>query len=70
LARTKEQQNIWAQQQCYIALGISGINQALDLNDKGLSAAILCPVGFRSQDDYSFYHSKSRLTQEQLVVTL
>ncbi|PAJ72084.1 NAD(P)H-dependent oxidoreductase [Pseudoalteromonas sp. NBT06-2] len=90
LVRTTEQQNNWAQQQCYIALGtllthaavskidtcpmtgfdVNGINQALGLNDKGLSAAILCPVGIRDQDDHAASRAKTRLSYNDLVVSL
>jgi len=90
LAHTIDQQNNWAQQQCYIALGtllthaavseidacpmtgfdVNGINQALGLNDKGLSAAILCPVGIRAEDDYAASRIKIRLNYKELVVSL
>lgn len=45
------------------------INQILGLNALNLNAAILCPVGIRSQaDDYAL-KPKHRISKEQLVVT-
>jgi nitroreductase len=47
---------------------VTGINQALGLEAKGLSAAILCPVGIRAEDDKTANRPKHRLTHEQLVI--
>ncbi|MCJ8295739.1 MAG: nitroreductase family protein [Colwellia sp.] len=49
---------------------VNGINQVLGLSEKGLSAAILCPVGIRAEDDHAASRFKFRLSQEQLVVNL
>ncbi|QBG36119.1 nitroreductase family protein [Litorilituus sediminis] len=49
---------------------VNGINQALGLNDIGLSAAILCPVGVRAHDDHAASRAKHRLTTDELVVSL
>ncbi len=90
LSRDVKEQNQFAQQQCYIALGtlltfaaangidacpmtgfdVNGINQALGLNDIGLSAAILCPVGVRAHDDHAASRAKHRLTTDELLVSL
>ena len=48
----------------------TGINRVLGLNEQDLNAAILCPVGIRSQDDNTANRTKYRKTTEQLVVTL
>ena len=47
-----------------------GINQVLGLDKQGLNAAILCPVGIRSENDSTATRPKFRKTTEQLVVTL
>lgn len=90
LSRSSEEQNNWAQQQTYIALGIllasaaasfidacpmtgfevDGIDKVLELNQKGLSAAVLCPVGIRAENDVSAQRTKHRISQDQLVVNL
>ncbi|SFC41927.1 nitroreductase family protein [Pseudoalteromonas denitrificans] len=48
---------------------ITGINQALGLIDRGLSAVVLCPVGIRAEDDHSAFRPKHRLSHKDLVVT-
>ena len=49
---------------------VDGINAVLGLTEKGLSAAVLCPVGIRAEDDQAASRPKYRLSQEQLVVNL
>lgn len=49
---------------------VAGIDRILGLAEQGLSAAILCPIGFRSPKDASAIRSKYRLSQDQLVVRL
>ncbi|MEP1444578.1 MAG: nitroreductase family protein [Paraglaciecola sp.] len=90
LSRSSAEQNNWAQQQTYIALGIllasaaasfvdacpmtgfevDGINKVLELNQKDLSAAVLCPVGIRAENDFAAHRTKHRISQDQLVVNL
>lgn len=47
-----------------------GINNELGLDQMGLNAAILCPVGFRSENDHSALRKKYRKPLEELVVAL
>jgi len=49
---------------------VDGINDVLGLSEKGLSAAVLCPVGFRAGDDLAATRPKYRLSKAQLVVNL
>ncbi|MBU2972569.1 NAD(P)H-dependent oxidoreductase [Pseudoalteromonas sp. C2R02] len=49
---------------------VDGINNALGLNDIGLSAAVLCPVGIRSKHDHAANRPKTRLSYHDLVVSL
>tara|TARA_R110000868_G_scaffold119573_6_gene317520 strand:+ start:1120 stop:1749 length:630 start_codon:yes stop_codon:yes gene_type:complete len=41
-------------------------NQILGLSEKGLSAAVLCPIGYRSEDDASQHAAKVRKSVEDL----
>lgn len=47
-----------------------GINQVLGLNELGLNAAILCPVGYRSDNDVTAQRKKYRKSLTQLVTTV
>jgi hypothetical protein len=47
-----------------------GINQVLGLNEKGLSATVLCPIGLRAENDGAATRPKYRLSTEQLVVSI
>lgn len=47
-----------------------GINQVLGLNERGLNAEILCPVGFRSSIDESSLRVKYRKLTTDLVTIL
>lgn len=49
---------------------IKGINQVLGLSGRGLSAAVLCPVGIRSVDDHTTLRPKYRISKEELVIKL
>lgn len=46
------------------------INKVLELNLKGLSAAVLCPVGMRAENDFTAHRTKHRISQDQLVINL
>lgn len=90
LSRDQQEQALWCEQQCYIALGNllsycavnqidacpmtgfnpEGINQVLGLTQLGFNAAILCPVGFRSDTDASAQRKKYRKPISQLVTTI
>ncbi|MFT6167305.1 MAG: nitroreductase [Vicingaceae bacterium] len=41
-------------------------NEILGLSEKGLSAAVLCPIGYRSEDDASQHSAKVRKSVEDL----
>lgn len=47
-----------------------GIDEVLGLTAKGLSAAIICPVGYRSVDDHAANRPKHRLSKTELVINL
>lgn len=49
---------------------VDGINEILRLNEKGLSSAVLCPIGIRAVDDHAAYRPKHRFSQDQLVISL
>jgi nitroreductase len=49
---------------------VDGMNEVLGLNEKGLSAVVLCPIGIRSVDDHAAYRPKHRFSQDQLVIRL
>jgi nitroreductase/dihydropteridine reductase len=51
-------------------LEVDGMNEVLGLNEKGLSAVVLCPIGIRSVDDHAAYRPKHRFSQYQLVIRL
>ena len=46
------------------------VNKVLGLNEQGLNAEILCPVGFRSSLDKSAHRLKYRMPTRELVTVL
>ena len=49
---------------------IEGVNSVLGLNEQGLSAAIFCPVGIRSEHDSAAARPKFRKQYTDVVTTL
>ncbi|NTS78825.1 nitroreductase family protein [Catenovulum sp. SM1970] len=90
LNKSAEEIAIWAQQQAYIALGMTltyaaankidacpmtgfdsqAFNQILGLDALNLNAAIICPVGFRADDDKYASKTKYRKHIDELVVNI
>lgn len=46
------------------------VNTILGLNTQGLSAAVLCPLGIRSNEDKTALRKKHRISQSEFVVNL
>jgi len=44
-----------------------GMDELLGLNEKGWSSVVLCPIGFRSQDDKYGVVPKARKSKEKLI---
>jgi hypothetical protein len=42
-------------------------DDALGLTDKGLTTAVVCPAGYRADDDKYALSSKVRYTADQLI---
>ncbi len=49
---------------------IARVNEILALTEQGLSASVICPVGFRAADDPNAKRAKYRQSQPELVVNL
>lgn len=47
-----------------------GLDDALGLTKLGLSAAVICPVGYRDINDHAAYRPKYRISTQQLALTL
>ena len=43
-------------------------DQILGLTERGLTATVICPVGYRSPEDATQHHQKVRLPLEEMVV--
>ncbi len=43
-------------------------DQILGLTERGLTATVICPVGYRSAEDATQHHKKVRLPLEEMVV--
>ena len=43
-------------------------DQILGLTERGLTATVICPVGYRSPEDATQHHKKVRLPLEEMVV--
>ena len=46
------------------------VDEILGLNEKGLKSVVICPVGYRSEDDKYANNSKFRFPQSELVTIL
>ncbi|WP_206483807.1 NAD(P)H-dependent oxidoreductase [Thalassotalea sp. G2M2-11] len=87
---TKQQQQEWAHQQSYIALGNlltsaallkidtcpmtgfdrKGFDQVLGLNQQGLTASIICALGYRDSQDLAASKAKVRFNYQEMVMEL
>ncbi|SFU62913.1 Nitroreductase [Pustulibacterium marinum] len=90
VSRAKEEKAIWAEKQCYIALGnllsaaanmkidacpmegfdATGFDKILGLEEKGLHAAVIATIGYRSTEDQTQEYVKVRKSTEKLFTTL
>ena len=46
------------------------VDEILGLNEKGLKSVVICPVGYRSEDDKYANNPKFRFPQSELVTIL
>ena len=49
---------------------VEGVDRVLGLKQMGLSASVLCPAGFRDDEDGAANRPKYRMAQEELAVNL
>ncbi|MCT4561383.1 MAG: NAD(P)H-dependent oxidoreductase [Crocinitomicaceae bacterium] len=45
-------------------------NEILGLNERGLTTTLVCPIGYRSQDDVNQHLAKVRRSSEELIVKI
>ena len=45
-------------------------DEILGLKEKGLTAAVLAPIGYRSNEDETQHHKKVRKSKENIIITL
>ncbi len=87
---SKQQQQQWAHQQSYIALGNlltsaallridtcpmtgfdnDGYDQVLNLQQQGLTASVICTLGYRDSQDLAASRTKVRLDYQEMIVEL
>jgi len=46
------------------------VDAVLNLDDKGLTTALIVPAGYRSESDQTQYYKKVRRTPEELFITI
>lgn len=46
------------------------VNEILGLNEQGLNAALMAPIGYRSEEDNTQYFKKVRKSNEELFITI
>lgn len=88
--KTKEEINIWASKQAYLAMGnlltvcavekidacpMEGFvpeeyNNILKLNEQGLSAVLVMPIGYRAEDDMFSDFKKVRKELDDSIITI
>ncbi len=88
--KTQNEQQQWAHQQAYIALGnfltcaaamkidscpmtgidTAGYDEVLGLADKGLTTTVICPIGYRHQEDVQALAPKVRFDYDEIVLTI